>query len=239
MTAAFSYAQIGYLKNAVSTMADQARAAHPQPPLTCEQVVDLFAPKEHRASLKILGDIAALHSYYTNAGIEVDWPGLINPQEISISSTGVTNVFFPKKPVLQPDHDRELMAQLTGWMNEELAIARDYGRIASMVHYLNSLCSTKRQFRYVWPSIVSLCKENPIMEGVATALVDCKQPQNVTPLSPGLRAACNKSATTMTLHLMSYSGTEQPPEPEAKLTVSGSSRWTDPDSTELGSFYGF
>lgn len=194
---AFSYNQMQYLKAAVKELAIRMQVTLEHPTIRPHQAVNLLARPEHRDMLNKVGKIAAVHTYYSPPAVELMWP-TEPPVKITFCCSDASCSYLPKKPALQKDADPEIVALVTQWVTHTVNVARDFGRVCFVLDRLNELCGTKVQFRYLFPSIVPLCRMNEEMTKVAEAIGPFRVPKNLPPVPIGLRDAARLAAATIT-----------------------------------------
>jgi hypothetical protein len=190
-------------------------ASRPEPTITPLQLLNLLAPKEHRPILEIAPKVGMFHSYYTYSTPYLSWPGVErngseNEPQISFTVAG-GEILLPRAPTLQADAPRELVEEITQWVNFQLGAAKDFGRVIDVVTRLESICTSKSQLRYVWPPIVSLCKVSEDTKQLAEEMAELKTPKNPPSLNSELREACRQAATTVTSAMFF----EEPEQPKA------------------------
>jgi hypothetical protein len=197
---AFSYTQMQYLQGALKELAMRMHNLVPQPDIRPTVMSDMLARPEHRDMLKRTPKVAAINAYYSSPTIDVIWPS--DPPVKLTVCTSSGDVFLPKKPSLQKDADPEAVEQITHWVNHTVSTGRDFGRAAFVLSELNNLCSTKTQMRYLFPSVVPLCRMNEEMAKVALAIGPFRVPKNLPPVPFGLREAAKLAAATVTAAML-------------------------------------
>lgn len=105
----------------------------------------------------------------------------------------------------------ELVDRFNEYIDQKARTALEYGLVHKTLQVLNELCTAPSQMAFLWPTIKVMAKAlSPKHE----ALFD-KKPKTVPGVSPGLRLACQTTATTVMMNqLMS-----EPPTSNEKVFV--------------------
>jgi hypothetical protein len=113
----------------------------------------------------------------------------------------------------------EAVARVDAWLKQRWQLGVDYSRITRVLEVLNEICSSPQQVKFLWPSIVPLCKMNTSTRALASIMESARTPATIPTLSPELRQACRKTAGAIAVaNLLG-----EPPDvtPEVTITCAG------------------
>lgn len=174
--------------------------------MTHEECLHLVAPAEHVDILTKASEFANVKS--SEAWMTMDIPALVDD---STSAKVMLQMrthaqklppLMPRTPWWQFDTKENQVAgeKVIAWMTRRYEIGRRFGTAQFVLRELNRMCENGHQLRYMWPSVLHLCKD-----GVETKMGrwlekhSAYKPCRFTPhVSPLLKQAIQDSAALLT-----------------------------------------
>jgi hypothetical protein len=165
--------------------------------LSHQELLDMFVPKgDHEVLLKIRH---MTNEHFVNDSFNYLWaclPHKVSAWELRFQMHDTEG---SKHPAL-PKHrnwiggSHEAVTKINNWLQRRFTMGVDYSRIKQVLEILNKRCSNPQQIKFLWPSIMSLCKMRADMRGIAAAMERARTPHTIPTLSPELRQACRKTS---------------------------------------------
>jgi hypothetical protein len=211
---AFSERAYQTIRQSISGLRHRAYAHASDAPFRVDQILDLITPPEHRAALRTAAEVANIEDFYGHEHLHLGT--LFGPEvRVTLKHTTRTKILVPQDPQLQSDADPELMTAFTQWVTAGIQLEKDWGRVRHVFDVLAKRCASPSQVRYVWPSIVALCKMRIETEELARQLADFRQPRNLPKMDLPFMEACRKAAATVTTALF----LDDTPSPKKALYI--------------------
>lgn len=183
MTKAFTDGQLACLQGAVRSFHAGVVAQFPQPELTYDDVLALFATPAAAKALKAASPYVALDSI--GVGMRLAWWG---DRFVDLYSRG--SHLLPGEPVLNHNVDR--FQRIDEWVLKRDTLNIEFGRIIKLLETLQYECKSAKQVRYVFPGVIALANKAGGMEPfIAGILEPTKNPPELT---HDTRLACRKAA---------------------------------------------
>lgn len=173
------------------------------PPLnmTHEECLELIAPAEH---IDILTKAAKYASTTASAAwMTVEVPGDIDGQtgqqvRLSMLAYGEkTPPLPPRYPQWQPGKSGH---KIIAWLNKRYEIGRRFGTAKYVINYLAAKCETSAQVRYMFPSILTLCRAeaDPRMAKWVARHAEHRPCKHTPPVPAHIKAAIQDASALLT-----------------------------------------
>jgi hypothetical protein len=163
--------------------------------LSHQDLLDLFVPKcDHDVLLRIRHISSET---FLDRNLQVNWCVPERPKGLTFlmhNTADKKHPAAPKKLNWFGSEHKAIVTRIDSWLERRLALGVDYSRIQQVFGILNERCSSPQQVKFLWPSIVSLCKMNDATREIAYGMEAARTPASIPTLSPELRSACRKTA---------------------------------------------
>jgi hypothetical protein len=203
-----------------------------------QELLDMFVPKgDHEVLLKIRY-MTTENFVHDTFNFKYSWSGVsLEPYAYVDLRFAMHDTATRKHPAL-PKHrswtgnNPEAEAKIDNWLQRRFTLGVDYSRVNRVLEILNERCSSPQQIKFLWPSIMSLCKMRDDTRQLASAMEAARTPHTIPALSPELRQACRKTAGAIAVaNLLGEPPDDVTPEVTIacagiKVTEEGLGTWT-------------
>jgi hypothetical protein len=177
---------------------------HHRSGLTNDDVIQLFVRPEHRELVREVAKVARNINLGGEFTVSVAAPG-DEPLKVTIAVTRSKDGF------LVPDYagtvafdvdEGEAGQRLLKWVKRRLQHSKEWTLTLAVFNELAQVCTTPKQMRFLWPSIVALLGMTEGLESVADSVREFKAPSDLPSLHPALRDACRETSTVISRALL-------------------------------------
>jgi hypothetical protein len=176
---------------------------HHRSDLTSDDAIQLFVRPEHRELVREVAKIARSMDVGGEFTVSLAAPG-DEPLKVSIAVTRSRDGF------LVPDYagdeifnlESDVGQRLLKWVKRRLQHTKEWTLTLAVFNELAQVCTTPKQMRFLWPSIVALLGMTEGLESVADSVREFKAPSDLPSLHPALRDACRETSTVISRALL-------------------------------------
>lgn len=204
---AFSYKDASEIMDAMNSLRTRVlRTLKKKPTITYRELLQLIAPSEHIEILlnaRQIGDIGIYTGTSTDTRVITSHRDRDVGVEFTVERDEKSPV-MPRHPIWL-DHfpeNRGLVKELVSCAKQFADVAIEWDEVEQCFRYLNEVCKTPAQMRYLWPSIVGIMSASDGLGGLRASLAQFVVPKSLPTLPLEVRAMCKRTAAVVTMALM-------------------------------------
>lgn len=171
--------------------------------MTHEECIRLIAPREHISILTEAAKFADINASegWVTVTVPANIDGVDRPQAMLYMRT-----HDQKAPPLRPRNaywqyrEADAGKKVIDWMLKRYEIGRRFGTVQHVLHMLNKGCENGHQLRYMFPTVLHLCKagRDPRMDKWMEKFAAYKACKHTPAVSPELKRAIQDSSALLT-----------------------------------------
>ena len=189
---AFGHANFSSIRSTLDTLLIRMCRANVPPSITSTELISMFAPPDVQHILTEAPKVCAIGKYWRDSDVSYPFEHKGAKFVVTFEVTGADRPLLPKDPVLQPNVDLTIVEAVKEWGFERMDIGWRFGKLGQALNKLDDICNSPRQVRYLWPSIIALCRLAKLDELIEK--MEGRAPANIPSIPGPLRLALQEGA---------------------------------------------